>query len=899
MRFKKAIKKISALGTGAIMLGATIMGAAHAADLAEYPNQYVQNGVFNGVLVVGDKAAAEDVIGVTDIAISLQAAAVKPVAAGGGTSLEVEGDAWLIETSDHLELSEDLNSNDERETIRNITTFIDDNELAALSSGTITNNKATAPYNQYFYLLGPGAETALDTGYVIFTEDDLDVTADFLYFKTGKEIGRYLLEFTTALESDVDDSTGSASTTGLFLTDFEDVEIEMFGSSYTIVTARRTSTVGGNVKLTLMGGASKSSLMEGETQTFNVDGADFETTLNFVDADEAQFTVDGVSTRKLKDGDTDKLFAGTDRELTIGVSDILYQDYAGGVHSAGFFIGAQKMELKDTNIRDTGSTNALKVDDDSIDDATVTIEGTDDNSTFKITRIHVNMTADDDFFVPAGGKLSDAIEQEGAEREVLFTNNWDIEYRGLKDVATEEVKVKTSGSSQYKLEFVDGDGDTVSVPIAKATSASKVILGENDKYFINRENETITKNDYFVVTDSTRKRGERKTFILQYKGADKISSDNPVLKFTNVGSGETIEQTYSSGAQLATLKIGGADFKVFNLSNNGDNVATQGDIDVNDFDIRIDLDGSGALNPLNDSFVNITTNNGLEIGILNMTTGGGDQEIGSDNGIMLVFKTPDENRDGSSKDSVEDIQAIDYVINLTADSSTKVQMGASISSWTGGSKGDRITLRTPDGETNVEYGYTSYGTFITRETPSSEPATLVIEYPESQRYAQVIIATEGSSVSTSVAEGTAGVPQRIEVGAVRLASEVTDVKAVNSILVGGPCANSAAATIMGTSMSYPECAADFKPNTGLIKLYENGDNVAMVVAGFGAADTRNAATVVANYNDYGTELSGDDLEVKKVQESITVAAPAPEADPVVDDPVDDTTTTTVADEGTS
>ena len=86
----------------------------------------------------------------------------------------------------------------------------------------------------------------------MYLEDDADVTADFLYFATGEEIGRYLLEFTTALESDVDDSAGSATTTGLYLTDFEDAEITMFGKSYSIVQARRTSAAGNNIKLILM-----------------------------------------------------------------------------------------------------------------------------------------------------------------------------------------------------------------------------------------------------------------------------------------------------------------------------------------------------------------------------------------------------------------------------------------------------------------------------------------------------------------------------------------------------------------------------------------------------------------------------------------------------------------------
>ena len=57
MKVRKAIRAIAALGAGISMVGATIMGAM-AANLSEYPAPFVQNGVFDGLIVVGDGAAA-------------------------------------------------------------------------------------------------------------------------------------------------------------------------------------------------------------------------------------------------------------------------------------------------------------------------------------------------------------------------------------------------------------------------------------------------------------------------------------------------------------------------------------------------------------------------------------------------------------------------------------------------------------------------------------------------------------------------------------------------------------------------------------------------------------------------------------------------------------------------
>lgn len=868
MRFQKAIKRMIALGTGAVMLSSM---ASAAVDLANYPAPFVKDGKFSGVLVVGDRAAAEDVIGISDIVSSLQFAATKKVAVTTPGAVAVEGDAWKVGTSTkRLELGEDLAAGGiNRELLSNITTFIQKGDLKALDSGTLTNNKATSPFNQYFYLLGGLSKNNMDSGYVIYSEDDdSDVSADYLYFKSGREIGRYLLEFTTALESDVDDSAGASSTTGLFLTDLQDVDLTMFGKKYTIVTAKRTSSVGSQAVLTLMGGAGKDTLLEKQTKTYTIGGKDYEVTLNFVDADEAQFIINGQSTRKLKDGDTDKLADGT----TVGVTDVLYQDYAGGIHSSTFFIGANKLELKDTNVDDVASSNALKVDDDTIDDALVTIEGDDDNSTFKITRIHINMSADDNYFVPAGGKLSSTIKASSStsEPEVLFTENWDIEYRGLSKESTDTVKIRTSGSSEYRLEFGDGGGNKVSVPIAKTPTGSQIIFGEQSgRDLINRENVTIDKDDYVVLSDSRsdRKRGERPTYVLQYKGADKVTNDNPLLKFKNLGGGD-IEQSFSNKSlttilgpagtpisELATLKVGGSDFLVW---------AAAG-IKDNDFSVLVDLDANGVIDGRqfgNATPVVFTTKNGMEINVTNETGVGDSSDV-----VFVTFRIPDEARDGSARDSVETLQATVMRFNITA-ASAEVQMAQDTTTET-----NRINFRTPSGKSNIAYGYDSYGNWYTYETPTNDPALLTIEVPMKQSSPLVYITAKGASFSESGASSTDAVTvQRIEVGAAKLASEVPDIKAVNSILVGGPCANAAAATVLGNPA---DCTAGFTPGEGRVELYEHANgNVAMLVAGYGAVDTRNAAGVVANYKDYKGQLKGMKVVVKKVNNQLTVAAPA-------------------------
>ncbi len=87
-----------------------------------------------------------------------------------------------------------------------------------------------------------------------------------------------------------------------------------------------------------------------------------------------------------------------------------------------------------------------------------------------------------------------------------------------------------------------------------------------------------------------------------------------------------------------------------------------------------------------------------------------------------------------------------------------------------------------------------------------------------------------------------------------------DITAQNAIIVGGPCVNTAAAAALG--LSYPACgaASSIPENQAIIKLVEHANgNVALVVAGWTADDTRRASRVVAESDKYA--LSGDEAIV--------------------------------------
>ncbi|MBW3012554.1 hypothetical protein KY311_05180, partial [Candidatus Woesearchaeota archaeon] len=120
----------------------------------------------------------------------------------------------------------------------------------------------------------------------------------------------------------------------------------------------------------------------------------------------------------------------------------------------------------------------------------------------------------------------------------------------------------------------------------------------------------------------------------------------------------------------------------------------------------------------------------------------------------------------------------------------------------------------------------------------------------------------GGEAVTSVSGAV--VVNKIDVGATKFDTEVDSVAGQNAIVVGGPCVNSAAADLMGNPA---DCTAGLEVGKAMVKLFESGDNVALLVAGFTGEDTRAASKVVANYEDY--DLSGMEVEVTTATETIT------------------------------
>jgi len=132
LKAKNAVKRIAAISTGAVMLGATAFGAVAATDLNEWPSPWIgTDGVWAGLIVVGADAQAGDIVGATDIAAALAQQATSAVS-GTGTTTVTGG------KSKEIALAVQLN-----DTTNGLGKTLDDDDLSAFLDSTVSFENVT------------------------------------------------------------------------------------------------------------------------------------------------------------------------------------------------------------------------------------------------------------------------------------------------------------------------------------------------------------------------------------------------------------------------------------------------------------------------------------------------------------------------------------------------------------------------------------------------------------------------------------------------------------------------------------------------------------------------------------------------------------------------------------
>ena len=327
------------------------------------------------------------------------------------------------------------------------------------------------------------------------------------------------------------------------------------------------------------------------------------------------------------------------------------------------------------------------------------------------------------------------------------------------------------------------------------------------------------------------------TRVLKFESVTNESTTK-VLTFTDLATG-TKQVTFDDGGS-AELIVGGITYKV----------------DVESDNLSIDLNGDGSF--YNGTAVVATEGGALMLlGIINTTdasntndgAGGSTSPFGDSTGfaeINISINTLSKMFDESSET---------LSIGIPFESR---ESGARLGIDREGTQGINLIFLTSEPE--IAQALDLYGTFYELFDPltSDTPEELTIEYPLSQRGAQVFVTAGSVQAEVVGGEGGAGTVQPLPVGTSKLATEVTDVTMYNSIVLGGPCANAISAQLMGS----PEpCWEAIPENRAIVRLYEHANgNVALLVAGRTSLNTRQGARAL---------LTGDISAVTDVEAEVT------------------------------
>jgi hypothetical protein len=455
----------------------------------------------------------------------------------------------------------------------------------------------------------------------------------------------------------------------------------------------------------------------------------------------------------------------------------------------------------------------------------VAVEGSDvafDSDGTEWTSMTITVSNEDEMWLKPGAKW---VEQVFNSVKIDFAN---------EVYNNEDIKYSSSGD-KASLEFLNADNDMVKIEW-RIDDSDNIFLGtDTDKDFMfTGYDEGDTKD---CDTTSTSYDDCEGTKLLVVTSGEvphvieitNIDSTNEEVSFKDLTSGSTFSEkdfTMGSSSDIALGSLGTIDLTI-----NSAGTLVIGDIQLGEnpqtkYGATLDVDAYGLV----DSFTII-------------------EEDDDDNNYEWYFPFSFDSSDDIIEVSPSDVVLTD--IGSEAD-------------WT---TGPIDTSGSDDGDT---WFASEWGTTVKMD--NDQPyQTMNMYYPDEARYGNVFIAPTSAEVST-VAGGSGDVV-RIDVGASILASEIPgQLSDHNLLLVGGPCVNSAAAELLGNP---DPCYKDFEEGKAMIKLFENGENVALLVAGYSGTDTRAAARYLANYDKHQdvfskatTEISLSVTSIDKVQASV-------------------------------
>jgi hypothetical protein len=789
-------KKIASVLASTVMIGSTIAFAT-----AAYPVPFVESGAANAAVVYGSGAASTDIAAAVGLKDSLDEGVTATVTTATGDEV-----AQLDKTNDKINLLDTVSGT--------FGTTVDDEDLSVLlaDGSYAADDSDTFDYEQKITLSGPAALAHFrDSTY----EDQagLDDRTPVVGFNLSSSnfVMNYTLDFLDQAESDIASSD---------LEDIEGSDLPLLGKTYYVSDFKNGTNANTFGKLTLLDSASTSIVEEGTSVNLIVDGKPYEVSINFIDNDEVKLMINGVATDKLTAGQTEKLADGS----YVGIREVSKLEVSGETGNVEFSIGRGKLEIT--------SGSEVELNDENVDGVIgYAFRGTPSGDAEKIDKIVIEWTTkDEEFLTP-----SSALTLPGFEA-IQFTMN------DLVRSEEEEITVQADGDDSIELIAPIADGDaTINIlyanasgeftGIGKASDERLATSATNELIYYEKQN-SENYHEYFVATYNVSDVGE--SYLLSMS----VNED------TSDGRNETTIRNEITGESWSE-RVAGDEFDI------GDVSFTINSIDKNSSDEWVNITGGTNVN-----FNTIITDGGLKIwlptDVNGSTVNGGidfdDAQIGHSAGHDL--NTWYLYMDGEDKD--DNLAAgTEFYFTIDDNSDGELEVSQLDGSGTGGSNG----LQIGDSKNYEAYIVDAAAPRVMHYTAGDQDYAKVY-YPtgDSETYAEVFIGAVGAA---SAAGGVLAITD----------GEVASNSDKNLIIVGGTCINKAAAMQL-TGSEDAVCGDAFTALTNvgagqyLIEVAAskwNAEAIAMVVAGYEAADTEAAVDKVMEGSvstDVGTSMVG-------------------------------------------
>ena len=829
--FRRTVLKIAAVGISTAMVGATIFGASAVAgglsgDLKNYPGTLKADGV---KVVIGDAAHA-DVAAATDVGKSLGLVGFSSTtASSSSSSSSVDiSKGTLLQRSDTDALFPGRAIGNIYSSGLTKTDF-----PAMLKDGKFVDQEGTNTVTEEFTQtleVGNNSGTAVDSfQFRVDADDDGDKKVGW-YARTAKN--SQLINFSAKPKNGM---TYSNDTSSAAKTDFLGVKVEgVLGTDMYFVDAAVSSS-GALNKVSLVAGTSL-TLEPGVPTQISLGNDEYTLGVKIGTSSQCTVDVDGQS-QVLSEGAT-KAFG----KVEVSVVDVFAQHEEKG----GACVVVVNEKDKGRFTLESGAR--AKRGDTFITDSVSTVEtgaGVDRN---KFTGLSWTVNAGDEFFLgsatdgsvwddPISGTFSLYLEPDLTDEDLYGEDGY-----ALVDFS--------GGSRTGYLKFREKGGSWVDMPLAR-TSAGNIlwsyVIGVGPDY----SDTVLTPQDQglnFDCNTDTTSTGttaatdcEGLTFVyvdtdervslLRITNIDTVNKDVDIKIVSGHGEGDVFTDVTYTENTTSTITTGLGSFTAV--------INYNGTIAFNDTqaDGPAELYKRAAVLTLNSSY------DGQPANFSNSIINNVSANFTEDAGGRINSGTA---RTWSYFPGYDDTESEITAITNNRTTPTLINHDA----WLSSGQVEQFDRTKP----NNVWGNTAWGTWY--ENPdTTENTKLTLKIPIKQPAAKMYIlpVTAVKATTSTGAASTATTFTNLGAAAV-LASEVADVTAENLIIVGGPCANAAWEKAGGENCAAAQAA--WAPDKAVIKLVEHASGkVAILVAGYEAADTKRATDKLAAGGLTGTEVA--------------------------------------------